>query len=219
MDTHDAGIRVPLIVAWPGVIAPATRTDAMVSWIDILPTFLDAAGGTPPRDLDGRSFLAVLRGEEQTHRERIFTTHSGDGAMNVYPTRSVRTREWKYIRNLHPEFAFTSHIDRAGDVDGANYWRSWERAAANDPRAAAIVKRYRERPADELYDLRTDPFEQHNLAADPAHAARLQAMRSELDAWMNEGAISERFSTSRCCSRTRKRRPRKKPRSKNLTSF
>ena len=183
---YDAGIRVPLIVAWPGVIAPATRTDAMVSWIDILPTLLDAAGGAPPPELDGRSFLAILRGEEQTHRERIFTTHSGDGAMNVYPTRSVRTREWKYIRNLHPEFAFTSHIDRAGDVDGAHYWRSWERVATTDPRAAAIVKRYRERPADELYDLRADPFEQRNLAADPAHAARVQAMRSELEAWMNE---------------------------------
>ena len=54
-NCYDAGIRVPLIVAWPGVVKPGTRTDAMVSWVDLLPTLLEAAGGEAPADIDGRS--------------------------------------------------------------------------------------------------------------------------------------------------------------------
>ncbi len=110
-NCYEGGVRVPLIVSWPGVIRPGTRTTAMVSWIDLLPTLFAAAGGAPPAGIDGRSFLEVLKGSSTTHRDEIFTTHSGDGNWNVYPQRSVRVGQWKYIRNLHPEFAFTSHVD------------------------------------------------------------------------------------------------------------
>ena len=126
----------------------------------------------------------MLRGEEDAHRERIFTTHSGDGRWNVYPMRSVRTRDWKYIRNLHPEFLYTTHIDLAKNRDGLKYWRSWEAAAESNEQAAETVQRYRERPAEELYDLRSDPHEQRNLAADPNHAERVKALRAEVDEWM-----------------------------------
>ena len=47
-NCYDAGIRTPLIVAWPGRVKPGTTTDAMVSWIDLLPTCLEAAGGQGP---------------------------------------------------------------------------------------------------------------------------------------------------------------------------
>ena len=183
-NCYDAGIRTPLIVAWPGKIKPGTRTDAMVSWIDILPTLVELAGGATPEAIDGRSFAAVLRGEQEEHRKRIFTTHSGDGNMNVYPTRSLRTSDWKYIVNLHPEFYFTTHVDRAAKGEG--YWQSWAERAKKTPAAAAKVKRYHERPREELYNLVADPHEQHNLAADPAHAERLAAMRQEVQQWMRE---------------------------------
>ena len=87
-NLYDSGIRVPLIATWQDVIKPGIRTDAMVQWIDLLPTLIEAAGGEVPSGIDGQSFLAVLRGEKTTHRDVIFTTHSGDGAMNVYPIRA-----------------------------------------------------------------------------------------------------------------------------------
>lgn len=187
-NCYDAGIRVSLLVAWPGVIKPATRTDAMISWVDLLPTLIEAAGGTPPDNIDGRSFLPVLRGEKSTHRDRIFTTHSSDGNMNVYPIRSVRTADWKFILNLHPEFAHHTHIDLAprDNKPGywGGYWSSWTNAAGTNLNAASVVRRYHERPAEELYDLRRDPFETNNLAADPQHVSRANAMRAELEAWM-----------------------------------
>jgi len=66
------------------------------------------------------------------------------------------------------------------------YWKTWLTAAETDPAAAAIVKRYTIRPAEELYDLNADPYEQHNLAADPKQADRLATMRAKLTTWMKQ---------------------------------
>jgi arylsulfatase A-like enzyme len=183
-NLYDAGIRVPFIAVWPGVVKPGARSDAMIQWIDLLPTLIEVIGASVPAGIDGKSFLPVLRGRATSHREEIFTTHSGDKQFNVYPIRSVRTRGWKYIRNLHPEFQHASHINRAAGKDGLMYWTSWETKAITDPAAAAVVKRFKQRPAEELYDLRNDPFELNNLAGDPRQAERLAAMRRDLDAWM-----------------------------------
>jgi N-sulfoglucosamine sulfohydrolase len=185
-NLYDAGIRVPFIAAWPGVITPGSRTDAMVSWIDILPTLIEVAGGTAPKAIDGLSFAPVLRGAARAHRDRIFSTHSGDGRMNVYPIRSVRTRDWKYVLNLHPEFQYTTHIDAAQDRDGVKYWRSWEAVARTNAFAGETVRRYHARPKEELYDVREDPFEQRNLAPAEAHSRRLKEFREELEHWMTE---------------------------------
>jgi arylsulfatase A-like enzyme len=181
-NLYDEGTRVPLIVQWEGKVAAGARTMALTQWIDVLPTLIEVGGGTPPADLDGKSLLQVLTGKASTHRDAIFTTHTGDNNMNVYPSRSMRTARWKYIRNLHPEYRFTSHIDRSMNEDSLAYIASWEKAAQSDPQAAFLVKRYRERPAEELYDLETDPFELHNLATE--NTAQLDEMRRGLGAWM-----------------------------------
>ncbi len=186
-NLYDTGIRVPFLAAWPGVIKPGTRTGAQVQWIDLWPTLIEVVGGTVPADIDGRSFLPVLRGEKSTHRDVIFTTHSGDGSMNVYPIRALRDGDWKFILNLHPEFAHTTHIDKSPNVrSGLPYWTSWYEKAKTNAAAAAIVKSYHQRPAVELYDLRSDPAELHNLATDPAQAERVSSMRVRLEAWMRE---------------------------------
>lgn len=184
-NLYDAGIRVPLIVSWPSKVKPKQHTDALVSWVDFLPTLLELAGGQAPPNIDGRSFAGVLLGKTMQHRDQIFSTHSGDGTFNIYPMRSLRTAGWKYILNLHPDFAFTTHIDLPVNLGQRAYFATWEAAAKTNAQAAAIVKRYHARPAEELYDLKTDPDEQHNLASDPTQAARLKELRTELEAWMH----------------------------------
>ncbi len=195
-NNYDAGLRTPLIVAWPGRIKPDSKSDALVSWVDILPTCLEVARGPAPLDLSGRSFLGVLRGEAGRHSDRVFASHSGDGSINRYPIRSVRTSDWKYIRNLNPMSEHHTHIDMAAAADGRDYFSSWLERARFDPAAASIVARYYYRPAEELYHLGTDPWERHNLVADPAHAATLITLRGELDAWMkgqgDHGMATER---------------------------
>ena len=185
-NLYDTSIRTPLFAAWAGVVKPGTRTDAMVSWVDFAPTLIELAGGTPPPGLDGKSFAGVLLGRTTKHRDEIFTTHSGDGKMNVYPIRSVRTEQFKYIRNLFPQYEHTTHIDRAKNADGLKYWSTWVAAGKTDAVAAAIVKRYHERPAEELYDIVKDPGEKDNLAEKPEYTATIQMLRGKVDAWMKE---------------------------------
>jgi arylsulfatase A-like enzyme len=182
---YDDGLRTPMIAVWPGKIAPGTRTSAMVSLVDVLPTLVDVAGGKPPQNLDGMSFGKVLLGQTNELRPCIFATHSGDGSINVYPSRCVRDSRWKYILNLHPEFKFTTHITEVPAEDNG-YWKTWLQRGQNDPSIADKVKRYQERPAEELYDLANDPWEQHNLATSPEAAATLKKMRGMLDDWMTQ---------------------------------
>ncbi|MCA9035779.1 MAG: sulfatase [Planctomycetaceae bacterium] len=181
---YDEGIHVPLIISWPGVTKPGTRTDAMVSWIDILPTLIDVAGGKVPENIDGRSFLEVLRGKSDTHRARIFSTHSGDRMMNVYLSRSIRTSQYKLIWNVHPEFAFTTHIDLLLRETSGDYFREWTEAARHDQHAAEIVARHHGRPQLEFFDLTEDPEELNNLANDPALTKIQQDLLSELNRWI-----------------------------------
>lgn len=182
---YDDGIRTPMIAVWPGHITPGTRTSAMVSLVDVLPTLVDVAGGKAPANLDGKSFERVLLGQTNRFHDYVFSTHSGDGKMNVYPSRCVRDERWKYILNLHPEYKFTSHVTKVVGEDG-NYWNSWVQKAGNNPTAAEKVRRYQERPREELYDLKNDPLEQHNLAGTPAAEPVVKKMRGLVEDWMKE---------------------------------
>ncbi len=188
---YDDGIRTPMIATWPGHIAPGTRTPAMVSLVDVLPTLVEVAGGKAPTNIDGQSFAKVLSGETNHFHDRVFVTHSGDGDKNVYPSRAVRDDRWKYILNLHPEYKFTSHVTEVAGEDG-NYWKSWVQKATHDSEAATKVHRYQERPREELYDLQADPFEKHNLAGDPSVAEIQKTMNAQLLAWMKSQGDKEK---------------------------
>lgn len=185
-NLYDDGIRVPLIVKWPGVVKPSTSTAAMAQWMDILPTLIEIGGGKPGAGMDGRSFLGVLKNPGLKHHDAIFTTHSADGNMNVYPMRSVRTEKYKLIWNLRTGFQFTTHIDRSPELPGRNYWNSWKKLAETNETARATLARYHVRPEFELYNIETDPFEMINLAADPKYADQVSEMKTRLEAWMKQ---------------------------------
>lgn len=183
---YDEGIRVPLIVAQKDEIEAGSRTNAMVSWIDILPTLIEFGGGKVPENLDGQSFASVLLGHDNESRDRIFTTHSGDLKMNVYLSRSVRTDRYKLIWNPHPEFAFTSYIDLLLRETSGDYFKQWTEAAKTDHKAKKVLARYYARPEYELFDLQKDPHELTNLAETPALTGVQLQLERELKAWIAE---------------------------------
>ena len=93
---YDQGLRVPFIARWPGKITGGVTTDAMINLVDMLPTCIDAAKGSPPENIDGRSFLPVLKDKLKAHRSVIFGTHTGNenggpGIANHCPARTIRT--------------------------------------------------------------------------------------------------------------------------------
>lgn len=180
---YDAGIRVPLIAHWPGKAHAGKRTDAMVSLVDLLPTFVQAAGGEAPSDTDGRSFLAVLTGKSDAHHDAVYASHTGDKEMNRAPSRAVRTARFKYIANLRPDLRYTTHVSAGAGPDGRSYWTSWLKRGETDPAAAKVVERFHTKPAEELYDLEKDPWELNNVAADPAYAAPLAELREKVKQW------------------------------------
>jgi arylsulfatase A-like enzyme len=182
-NLYDAGIRVPLLASWPEKIKPGSSNRALVSLVDLLPTFIEVAGGGKPEDIDGRSFLPVLTGKSKRHRAEVYASHTGDGHVNRSPMRCVRTGRYKLILNLAPEAVYKTHISEAAPADGRDYWDSWMRLTAKDERAAEVVRLYRQRPAEELYDLKADPWEQRNLADDPAYRVFLGELREKLKAW------------------------------------
>jgi arylsulfatase A len=92
-DLYEGGIRVPMIVRWPGAV-PAGRTSAhpWAHW-DMLPTLLDVAGGKPPAGIDGISMSRALRGQEQpTHQFFYWEFHEGGFKQ------AVRMGQWKAVR-------------------------------------------------------------------------------------------------------------------------
>lgn len=189
---YDDGVRVPLMIRWPGQVNPGSQTDAMVSQVDLLPTFVEIAGGNAPENIDGKSFLPVLKGKKNTHRDVVFATHTGDGMMNRSPSRMLRTKQYKYILNLAPEGVYHTHMDKAKDHDGGReYWDSWVEKAKTDQHAAAVLQRYHHHPAEELYDLEADAHEIHNLAADRTYAKMITRYRKQMAAWRQSQGDAE----------------------------
>jgi N-sulfoglucosamine sulfohydrolase len=198
-NLYDAGTRQPLAVMWPAKIRPGQTCDDFINMMDFAPTFLEAAGVKPPAEMTGRSFLGLLTGAEQpgsrntvfVERERHANVRQGDLG---YPIRAIRTREWLYIRNLKPDRWPAGDPQRwvsvgpFGDVDNGPT-KQFILDHRDDPAYAKFFElSFAKRPAEELYDVRSDPNDLHNLASDPAHRAALQQMRDQLDRWMKETA-------------------------------
>jgi arylsulfatase A-like enzyme len=194
-NLYDYGIRVPLLVKWPGTVKGGTETNALVSLVDLLPTAAELAGGLPAKnlqDIDGKSLLPILTGKKSSVHEAIFASHTGDGKVNQAPMRMIRTNRYKYIRNLAPEQLYTNHIDIAKDHDGGRqYWPSWVAESYKSEHAASVLWRYHNRPDEELYDVLQDPNELHNLAADPAYESIMLGFRAQMTQWREQQGDKE----------------------------
>ena len=180
---YDNGVRTAMVVRWPGVIKPGSRTGALVAYVDVVSTLVELAGGTAP-DVDGSSFLGVLRGDSPTHRDYVFGIHTNLGICNgsAYPIRSVRDSRYKLIINGNWEQAFQNNITHR---DPADYYDSWRIAGeSGDAYAAERHSAYRERPAKELYDIENDPLELNNLASSAGYRDTLDRLKKNLSAWL-----------------------------------
>tara|TARA_R110002096_G_scaffold114770_3_gene248783 strand:+ start:7 stop:1176 length:1170 start_codon:yes stop_codon:yes gene_type:complete len=179
---YDSGLQSALIARWPGRIAEGSLTDAMVEYVDVTPTLVDAAGGEPAPGLDGKSFLPVMLGDSKEHKSHVFGIMTTRGVINHpghYGIRSVRSRQFKLIQNLTPEVEFTNACTKSPE------FLSWVlKADAGDEDAKEKVRRYQRRPAFELFDVSKDPLEWTNLAADPEYGPVMEELKVTLAAWM-----------------------------------
>ena len=98
LNPHEESIRVPMVVRWDGVVPPGSTSDALVSNVDLAPTFAEAAGIPIPPSVEGVSLLPLLR-EGTPVRDEVLVEHSYIGFSYDPPSYCViRTGEWKLVR-------------------------------------------------------------------------------------------------------------------------
>ena len=179
---YGSGLQSGCIARWPGKINPGVVSDAMIEYVDVLPTFMEAAGIRPADVLEGKSFLPVLKGKTNHHKDYSYGLMTTRGIINGsehFGIRSIRSKKYRYIINLTPEVTFTNACTKS------KAFQEWiAKAEAGDKHAAERVRRYMHRPAEELFDVTADSLEWNNLADDPKHAQVKSQLREKLLAWM-----------------------------------
>ncbi|WP_081886227.1 sulfatase [Haloferula sp. BvORR071] len=198
---YESGLQVPFVVKIPGV-AGGVANDAMISHADLTPTLLDAAGGydrekraplklLPVAKLGrgenagpkfdhyhGRSWLGLLGKEHGEGWDELMASHTFHEIQMYYPMRAIRDRQYKLIWNIASPLPFPF----ASDLWAASTWQAQFKKGLEAPYGNRTVGSYIQRPAFELFDLKSDPAETKNLAADPAFAAKLAEMKERLKA-------------------------------------
>jgi len=181
----EVGVQSGCIARWPGKIKAGTVSDALIEYSDMVPTFIDVAAGAVPSTLDGDSLLPVMTGEKNAHKEYTFSLHTTRGINNgsdFYGVRSVRSQQFRYIWNLTPEVIFRNAVT----IPKNAWWASWKEKAKTDTHAAEMIKKYQERPMEELYDIKNDRYCMNNLADNPEYQQEKEKLRKELLRWMEE---------------------------------
>ncbi len=177
---YDSGIRVPLMIRWPGHIAPNSVRSDLVSLIDFAPTVLSLASAQIPRTMQGQVFLGDKRAKEH---EYVFATRD---RMDETPERmrAVRDKRFKYIRNFHPELPYAQLNAYNEQNPTMRVWRQLH--AQGELTGAPEAFFATTKPREELYDTDADPDEIQNLAADANYRKILERMRGVLDRWIKE---------------------------------
>lgn len=184
---YEEGLHVPLIIRWPKTVpipkhfAPGSVDERLIEAIDFAPTMLDIAGAAVPPKMQGRIFLG-----DKAAAPREYAFGARDRCdETVFRFRTVRDSKYRYIRNFTPERPFL----QANNYKAKQYplWTLLPQLNAEGkltPAQAALCAPTM--PAEELYDLESDPHEIHNLATAPEHKATLEHLRSVLENWIAE---------------------------------
>jgi len=173
---YDGGLRIPMLVRWPGVIAPGQVKGELVQSIDITATILKAAGAKPAHEPHGKDLL----GSEVRQRNYVFAARDKMDSTHD-AMRMVRSKNYKLIHNLMPERAWL----QLNEYKERQYPMLAEMSVLHmqgrlTPAQAAFFAP--NKPEFELFDLQTDPHEINNRADDP----RFVKIKDELLAALNQ---------------------------------
>ncbi len=177
---YEEGSRVAFVLRGPGVPRGQVRDDLVSANIDAPALSLAAAGLPVPDWMQGRDVLA----RDYQPRDKIFAARDRCDET-VDGIRSVRTAQWKYIRNFYPQRPL---LQPNAYKDSKAILQTLRRLHEGGKLEALPEKLLfaPARPAEELYDLKADPWELNNLAAEPDPSSTLLRLRGALDQWMTE---------------------------------
>ncbi len=175
---YDSGLHVPLIVYVPPKFrslatkdyAPGGKSDRLLSFVDLAPTALSLAGIQPPDFVQGKAFL----GPHAAPPTRYLFGLRGRMDERYDFVRSVRDERYVYIRNYMPHRICGQHVAYMFETPTTQVWRALFDAGRL---LSSQSQFWQPKPAEELYDLETDPDEVHSLHRSPQHQKILERLR------------------------------------------
>jgi N-sulfoglucosamine sulfohydrolase len=184
---HTLGIHVPLIARYPGTIHAGQTSNALISGIDLAPTFLSIAGLPIPPEITGKSFLPALQGKAFQGHEYVFAARSAHGSGLPTTTdlfdlgRTVFNSKYKLIYNALWQLPYTPV-----DFKQLPFWIDLQQLHKDgrlEPKWSKLLFA-EQRPLFELYDLEKDIEEFDNLSERPEYAVIENNLKAQLQEWM-----------------------------------
>ena len=181
-NVYLASTHTPWIVRWPGVVKKGSiDRQHFISGIDFFPTVLEAIGLEIPEGLDGFSFLPLLKGREQSGRDKVFTQIDMKAGGDAVPMRCVQNKQFGYMFSPWADGRFWYRNNNEGLT-----MKAMVEAAKDDQQVAQRVRMFRYRAMEEFYDLRRDPNCLNNLIDEPQYKDDCRKMQNELCQWMKK---------------------------------
>ncbi len=177
---YQSGIKTPFIVSCPGTVNPAV-TDSLISSIDVGPTVLELAGLKKRAEMQGVSFLKVLKNPKAKVRDFVFAEQN----WHVFQAhqRMVRSGDFLYIKNRFPDKLALSKESDATFPAGEELWAKEKAGELNELQRDVFLQ---PRPEEELYQISDDPFQLHSQAGEKEYATKLKEMRTAMRRWTEQ---------------------------------
>ncbi len=186
---HEDGFRLPLAMRWGRAIKPGRVVEDFINVRDFAPTYLELAGVKPHAQMTGRSLAALLRSPKSGWVENRDVMLAGKERHDLgrphdwgYPVRAIRTKEFLYVHNFHPERWPVGNPE----TDFGNCDPGPTKEVLKAIGGFYYDLSFGKRLPDELYDLRRDPEGVNNLANDPFHAKTVEDLRNRMMATLRE---------------------------------
>ncbi len=178
---YDSGLKVPMIIRFPGKESAGSIDDQMISFIDFLPSLLSLAGIEAPEYLDGKAFLGVYQAKDNRQYVHAAADRFDEHADMI---RAVRNDRFKYMRNINPQKAYYLPLSFREQMPLMQEMLQMRDAGTLDEIESLWFRS--SKPEEELFDCINDPEELYNLEGDPEYADILSELRAECDRWMKE---------------------------------
>lgn len=158
---YEESFKTPFIVRYPKLIKPNTRDSTMVMLLDVAPTFMQLAGLSVPKDMQGKSLIPVFKGDGKNFRNEVFYHYyEYPNEHNALPHFGIRTERYVLIRYYKPDQAWKDKMVNKGSL---------------------IIDTYNPKDYWELYDLKTDPNEINNIYNTNKNSSLVKGLKEDLN--------------------------------------
>jgi N-sulfoglucosamine sulfohydrolase len=197
-NMYDFGTRVPLVIVWPEKIKAAKVDNHLVSLNDLAPTFLEAAGLKIPSQMTAKSMIPLFTNDKTDGLSRDFLVMARERHAFVrrhglgYPSRAIRTKQYLYIRNYETDRWPAGDPPLYGDLDAHMlHYPAPTKLYMLKNKDEKTVKPlfdlgFAKRPADELYDLESDPDQLKNIAGQAGFQKIQKELGKKMDQYLTE---------------------------------